>query len=1541
MRIPRHLRNALLPLGAALALAAVHGCGGGSGGGGGSDTSAPRVVSAAAVSQDEVLVTFSEALKTCSARAPNFTVTPDLPVTDAAIRDGGTAVWLKTGRQVRDLEYTVEAAREDRNADGRVDDLDECVVDAANNAVDPAHCRATFRGAASADADGPRLVSAVSTSNTGILVTFNEAVLGGMESAENPSHYKISAPLARTARTRQGRSAERAVVMVRSAALVLPERTTVRLATWSQSDLEYNLTVTNVRDLAGNPLAPAGPFVEPATTRLVGTPPGPGDLTDADLDGVSDAVEQRGWIVTVREAGGKATQREVNGDPQSADTDGDGVPDLEEWTYLLDPRLADTDGDGLGDWEELNRTYSNPLDQDTDREGLADGLEFNFFGTSPVLADTDGDDLNDYEELYVRGERYDPLVANLPQVTVNYSTPPAVYLVTDVATTEERSFGTKIAESATVSTTMKQTDSVTNQRTTQNSQEIGTKLTIGWGATENLGVPKSSWEISGKVSFSQGTMNERNQSWSQEKSRTAAEAVEEYENYTKAQTVHTSGGRVTGGIKLENTGDVSVTIDSIVVNVKVPDWGDPGSYRVVAAVRPELVGKLTLGPGDVSGEIFVATGERDLTVAQAREIMLNAGSILFEVSSIALTDENNRSFTYKTEQTVSQTALVVIDYQGHGGRGLERYMVATNLVHTGPRTFAGITLGEVFDYLGIPFEQFEGGALKSVRGLETRSRQEGAWFLLTSSPSVRDETKTFRDIVLKAGDWIQVAYLTDFDEDGLFTREEYLYGTYDTEVDSDGDGISDYDELKTGWLVPILAKAVFPNPLNAGDYDGDGLNDPDERALATDPRNADTDGDGVSDSEDAYPNIPNPSPTNFAATVGDDPDNAVSLSWEIPAEYEGVLLLRQAGAPVLIRPTNGAAYAPGDAIGSATVVYAGTDVFHEDLDLAARTTYYYRLFPNDSSLNYGPSASRSATTGPGPIPDPRGVNTKVEFEDEKTWVQISWAVPQDERVEGVLVLRDTAPIATRPIEGAPYTEGAYIDDAKVLYVGDASTFSDEEIDEGTTYFYRLYCFDAAHEYSSGVPVSATTDDGTSTARVTMEYVKLLVEDDAGSEAELYWSLWVETEDGRTYSLDSRNEDHPVDLAEGETYKSNPTTDGPLGVREFQMDNRQKFWVRGQMWEEDDWPNGDDNMGSDKQEWTYNARSKRWEAVDQATTAELTFPDDGKGIARYSVVTLDNLLTITAGSATGVGGGAHPGTLDHEVQQMTWTVDYGSVTVTGLQVFGVSPADVQRVHFYEDHGTKGAYDPGVDLPLGVPAGWSEQVAAYVASGWNYRVESGYDPQSGQATPRSVDILVTVDMAPTAVPGSELGAYVDFVKLSVGSVIGTPIPSQPFWILAGVLTVSTPDALPSGSDVPAGSTNVVIDKWTWSTDAGPVTVNGVAVSPVPAASAATETDVPTLKLYEDLGTTPGQYDAADALVASLVWDAGLAAYTASGIGRALAPNTSHSLLLTMDLAASVTGTPTFQSSLEEVTTSVGDVEPFGTVTSEVFTIRNSGP
>src|SRR5690606_2668450 len=67
-------------------------------------------------------------------------------------------------------------------------------------------------------------------------------------------------------------------------------------------------------------------------------------------------------------------------------------------------------------------------------------------------------------------------------------------------------------------------------------------------------------------------------------------------------------------------------------------------------------------------------------------------------------------------------------------------------------------------------------------------------------------------------------------------------------ADSDGDGRSDFAEVRTSWVVHALGnqQVVFSSP-NRADEDADGLNDLAELANATHPQVADTDGDGTFD----------------------------------------------------------------------------------------------------------------------------------------------------------------------------------------------------------------------------------------------------------------------------------------------------------------------------------------------------------------------------------------------------------------------------------------------------------------------------------------------------------------------------------------------------------------------------------------------------------------------------------------------------------------------------------------------------------------------
>jgi outer membrane protein OmpA-like peptidoglycan-associated protein/outer membrane protein W len=80
----------------------------------------------------------------------------------------------------------------------------------------------------------------------------------------------------------------------------------------------------------------------------------------------------------------------------------------------------------------------------------------------------------------------------------------------------------------------------------------------------------------------------------------------------------------------------------------------------------------------------------------------------------------------------------------------------------------------------------------------------------------------------------------DEDNDGLTNAQERRLGTNPKVADTDGDGLSDGDEVKI----------YHTNPLRM-DTDGDGLSDGDEvMKYKTDPLKFDTDGDGLSDGDE-------------------------------------------------------------------------------------------------------------------------------------------------------------------------------------------------------------------------------------------------------------------------------------------------------------------------------------------------------------------------------------------------------------------------------------------------------------------------------------------------------------------------------------------------------------------------------------------------------------------------------------------------------------------------------------------------------------------
>src|SRR3989339_53585 len=134
----------------------------------------------------------------------------------------------------------------------------------------------------------------------------------------------------------------------------------------------------------------------------------PSDATewaDSDSDGVGDSSHDLC-------VGEDATGYDSDLDGCIDDTDGDGLNDVEEATYGTDLNDSDSDDDLLGDGDEVSGTsgyVTDPADSDTDSDGIDDYSEIYSYGTDPTASDTDGDSYSDGVEISAGTDPLDSL----------------------------------------------------------------------------------------------------------------------------------------------------------------------------------------------------------------------------------------------------------------------------------------------------------------------------------------------------------------------------------------------------------------------------------------------------------------------------------------------------------------------------------------------------------------------------------------------------------------------------------------------------------------------------------------------------------------------------------------------------------------------------------------------------------------------------------------------------------------------------------------------------------------------------------------------------------------------------------------------------------------------------------------------------------------------------------------------------------------------------------------------------------------------------
>ncbi|WP_027727262.1 hypothetical protein [Treponema sp. C6A8] len=515
---------------------------------------------------------------------------------------------------------------------------------------------------------------------------------------------------------------------------------------------------------------------------------------------------------------------------------------------------VDSDGDGLYNWEEVYVTI-----------------------TSPWLRDTDGDGWDDKYEITTwnkQSNSFNPLIADLPRLNVTIESAP--YFSYNYTTTNGKTLSDSITRSE--SGTMGHSTNATHSETS------------GYSRTANVNASwNSKWEVNpagGKLEHGYNTGFGYSRAWNGSDSYSFSKG--ESESYSKSVSngrVNTTnesrsitGGSVKFALKFENPSDIAYTIGSLAVEafrkqIGVPFGDNASLYVPLGSMKTNSSVSMTLQPHSYSG---IINYEVTLNRQQYEELLRNTSGLEVSIAGFSInskdTQKRTTDFTDAYTSVYQLTSRISIDYgPTYLSKKPEIYNVAVK--YKPKKSSSGTVSGAIYedvtlqDLLNICVGEgnykIENGILKSIYGLSNASKEkEGSWYvdyryfdgdvqkMKIAGPKANLTGKTLNDITsVDAKTSFGIFYDVDADGDNVPLKIEKEYGSSDTSKDSDGDGISDYEEIY-GW-TPSEKTGRSWKKTDSEDH-ANVLN----KMISTRPNLADTDGDGWNDGEDANPIVP-------------------------------------------------------------------------------------------------------------------------------------------------------------------------------------------------------------------------------------------------------------------------------------------------------------------------------------------------------------------------------------------------------------------------------------------------------------------------------------------------------------------------------------------------------------------------------------------------------------------------------------------------------------------------------------------------------------
>ncbi len=619
-------------------------------------------------------------------------------------------------------------------------------------------------------------------------------------------------------------------------------------------------------------------------------------VTAIDTEGDTDADGMLQWW-----------ERLYGGDLAAAtDSDGDGLTNLQEYTYRTNPLLTDTDGDGLSDSREVKTTKTKPLVADSDKDGLSDGLEVNTHGTDPLLIDSDGDGLDDGREIALGLDPDDEDDATADNDSDGYSNSDEIFSGTDFNNAsakpvagdwatrrgnaaqngfqpyrlDESNFSLRWSKTFNLAT--KPVVTGDNHAFISDSYKIAALNAVDgkqeWQqdvTPDYYGPGPVTYDAGHKVLFQTSNPSALLRFAADQGTAESAIALPGYSSSSRPSSVFGNNAYTvmdSGSIAATNL-DTGASIWNVSANTNGEDIALNSQYlfyalnaQIIALNRATGSKALTFDtPTTGIGALVLGTRNNILTRQPGLSSFdLSSGKLNWRIAngnsgnSILPAVANGQ--VYYIENGVL-TSVDEVNGSLRWSWSSDNQYLSSNIivtlshifVATNSKTYAlSVGTGEVlWSYdaggnlaLGADGTLYIQSSLQLVAiNLEGDSDSDGM-------PDWWE-----RHYGLDINDTDDAAL--DLDNDGLTNLEEFTHKTYADNADSDGDTIADADEVNS----------LHTDPLNA-DTDGDDMRDDWERDNSLDPlvatdRDQDTDGDGI--------------PNYFEYLEGTDPTNALSL----------------------------------------------------------------------------------------------------------------------------------------------------------------------------------------------------------------------------------------------------------------------------------------------------------------------------------------------------------------------------------------------------------------------------------------------------------------------------------------------------------------------------------------------------------------------------------------------------------------------------------------------------------------------------------------